>query len=437
MKRKSILKDISSNYLKHTKSESGITLIALVVTIVVLLILAGVTISLVLGENGILTQAKKAKFKNEQSDVLEATQIYAGDYEIEKNTQATNGTIINYLNGKNIIDSNNIINVEALLKKKLSTGQGTENSDVYVIEQNSNKEYIVVYYDKEGNKTELGILGKGVEEVADENIFDIFDGEIYIKEEYGFYDEYVYGWENWTIENLVIPDTVNGEKVTQISYGFIGNNDKIKSITLPETVTSISSYAFSNCTSLENIKLPKELISIGIGAFYNCTSLQSIDIPEKVNYIGRAAFDGCTSLQRINIPKEVTNISGIFSQNLSLKEITVDENNPNYSSKDGVLFDKAGETLLLFPTCKEIDTYEIPVGTITITNDAFNTTKNQMLKRIIIPNTVTIVNRYAFSGGNSEQTIKVPFSSETTRPAGWDENWISQESFMGNIEYTK
>ena len=86
-----------------------------------------------LGENGILTQAKKAKFKNEQSDVLEATQIYAGDYEIAKNTQETNGTIINYLNGKNIIDSNNIINVEALLKKKLSTGQGTENSDEILI----------------------------------------------------------------------------------------------------------------------------------------------------------------------------------------------------------------------------------------------------------------------------------------------------------------
>ena len=52
MKRKSILKDISSNYLKHTKSESGITLIALVVTIVVLLILAGVTIECTYSQNG-------------------------------------------------------------------------------------------------------------------------------------------------------------------------------------------------------------------------------------------------------------------------------------------------------------------------------------------------------------------------------------------------
>ncbi len=43
------------------KKENGITLVALVVTIVVLLILAGVSISLVLGNNGIITKAKSAK----------------------------------------------------------------------------------------------------------------------------------------------------------------------------------------------------------------------------------------------------------------------------------------------------------------------------------------------------------------------------------------
>lgn len=43
------------------KKERGITLVALVVTIVVLLILAGVSISLVLGNNGLITKAKEAK----------------------------------------------------------------------------------------------------------------------------------------------------------------------------------------------------------------------------------------------------------------------------------------------------------------------------------------------------------------------------------------
>ena len=46
------------------KTEKGITLVALVVTIVVLLILAGVSINLVLGNNGIIAKAKEAETKS-------------------------------------------------------------------------------------------------------------------------------------------------------------------------------------------------------------------------------------------------------------------------------------------------------------------------------------------------------------------------------------
>ena len=45
------------------KQEKGITLVALVITIIVLLILAGVSISLVAGDNGILTKSKTAATK--------------------------------------------------------------------------------------------------------------------------------------------------------------------------------------------------------------------------------------------------------------------------------------------------------------------------------------------------------------------------------------
>ena len=54
------------------KKEKGITLVALVVTIVVLLILAGVSINLVLGENGLINKAKEAKIRTmeEQENTL-------------------------------------------------------------------------------------------------------------------------------------------------------------------------------------------------------------------------------------------------------------------------------------------------------------------------------------------------------------------------------
>ena len=60
MNKKSIFKSIENNYLTHSIKEAGITLVALVVTIIVLLILAGVTISLVLNDNGVMDKAQYA-----------------------------------------------------------------------------------------------------------------------------------------------------------------------------------------------------------------------------------------------------------------------------------------------------------------------------------------------------------------------------------------
>lgn len=53
------------------KSQKGITLIALVITIIVLLILAGVTIAMLTGENGILTKAKTADTDTKNAEVAE------------------------------------------------------------------------------------------------------------------------------------------------------------------------------------------------------------------------------------------------------------------------------------------------------------------------------------------------------------------------------
>ena len=63
------------NYQISGKGESGITLIALVVTIVVLLILAGITISLVFSENGIIAKAKEAAEKTNQAAINEQKQM--------------------------------------------------------------------------------------------------------------------------------------------------------------------------------------------------------------------------------------------------------------------------------------------------------------------------------------------------------------------------
>ena len=66
------------------KKENGITLVALVITIIVLLILAGVTISMVIGNNGILTQANTAKNDNKKASALEELQLFLADYSMGK-----------------------------------------------------------------------------------------------------------------------------------------------------------------------------------------------------------------------------------------------------------------------------------------------------------------------------------------------------------------
>ena len=62
--------------LKHKlKKNKGITLIALVVTIIVLLILAGISISMLTGQNGILKRAAEAKEKTKQSQAEELSAL--------------------------------------------------------------------------------------------------------------------------------------------------------------------------------------------------------------------------------------------------------------------------------------------------------------------------------------------------------------------------
>ena len=61
------------------KAQKGITLIALVITIIVLLILAGVTINMVLGDDGIIGQAQRASEAQKNADEKEKAQIATGE----------------------------------------------------------------------------------------------------------------------------------------------------------------------------------------------------------------------------------------------------------------------------------------------------------------------------------------------------------------------
>lgn len=72
------------------KRKEGITLIALVITIIVLLILAGVTIATLTGDNGILTRAQEAKEENEKAEIIEQIRLDISDKQIENQEGSIN-----------------------------------------------------------------------------------------------------------------------------------------------------------------------------------------------------------------------------------------------------------------------------------------------------------------------------------------------------------
>ena len=68
------------------KKKEGITLIALVITIIVLLILAGITIELTLGDNGIIAKARKASIATRRASVIQRLNEYKTEKKISEAT---------------------------------------------------------------------------------------------------------------------------------------------------------------------------------------------------------------------------------------------------------------------------------------------------------------------------------------------------------------
>ena len=68
------------------RDTKGITLIALIITIIVLLILAGISITMLVGENGLIGKANWAKFVTEYGTVKEGKDLYEIEHTMEKET---------------------------------------------------------------------------------------------------------------------------------------------------------------------------------------------------------------------------------------------------------------------------------------------------------------------------------------------------------------
>ena len=240
-------------------------------------------------------------------------------------------------------------------------------------------------------------------------------------------DETFYGCSSLT--SITIPNSV-----TSIgNYAFYGCSS-LTSVTIPNSVTSIGSYAFYGCSSLTSVTIPNSVTSIGDYTFYGCSSLTSINIPDSIASIGSYAFRGCSSLTSIKIPKSVVRIDSSAFSSSGLASITVDSRNLEYSSVDGVLFNKNKTQLVTHPAGKGIS-YSIPNGVTSISSYAFSGCSS--LTSVTIPDGVTSIEPYAFQNCSRLASIAIPASVTTIYYGAFYQSNLMVVYYSGTIEQWK
>jgi hypothetical protein len=144
-----------------------------------------------------------------------------------------------------------------------------------------------------------------------------------------------------------------------------------------------NAFPIASCMGQNHFKsfiLPSSIKSIGSYSFYNCKFLTSINIPVSVTNIGLNAFGGCNAL------------------------INVDSANPNYSSVDGVLFNKNQTNIIHCPTSKT-GNYTIPSSVTSIIKFAFESCEK--LSGITIPTSVVSIDELAFTTCSASINVDV------------------------------
>ena len=197
-------------------------------------------------------------------------------------------------------------------------------------------------------------------------------------------------------------------------------NTEITKLVIPNDVTSINSYAFYGCSGLTSVTIGNSVTSIGSSAFFGCSGLTSVTIGNSVTSIGSSAFEDCSGLQKVIVP-DIKNWCSIKFDGLNA--------NPLYYAHH-----------LYSDENTEITKLVIPNDVTNINSCAFYGCSG--LTSVTIPNSVTSIGSSAFSSCSGLEKVIVPniknwcsigFSSSTDNPLYYAHHLYSDE----NTEITK
>ena len=197
------------------------------------------------------------------------------------------------------------------------------------------------------------------------------------------------------LKNVNIPDGVK-----RIESWTFSNCSSLTNITVPDSVTVLDGLAFSYCTNLKNIELSKNLTEIGMGALSHCTSLETIDIPDSVIIMDNIAMAGCSELKSVNIGSNLKTVGGqVFAGCTSLEKVNVNLNNKNYTSENGIWYDKNKTKIILYPYNKKDSAYTTPTSLKELCNGYVGSygmlLDNSNLKTVTIEKNVAKIDDYA------------------------------------------
>ena len=232
----------------------------------------------------------------------------------------------------------------------------------------------------------------------------------------------------------------------------------LEEIAIPDGVEVLSDRTFDRCSALQNVYLPDSIYFIGNDAFSLCESLREITIPEGVVYIGEYAFNGCSSLEQIALPATVgyiqeaafrfcDNLTDVYYSGTQEARDFINikiENDPLYDAtwhygwigpmppleekpggsetnpdcfyrtyvEGGVVITGywGSDTDIVIP----VEIYGDPV--IGIGDFAFSYSE---LTSVVIPEGVTYIEEYAFSGCESLISVSLPSTMETIGSAAF------------------
>ena len=282
---------------KKVIENKGITLIALVITIVVLLILAGITINNVVGQNGILNKANSAVTETEKGEIKDQLSLALANLELL--ASSNNKSIKEYCENKENFIENSTWNANIYSINEYSL---TDNTIFLKINKTSGSKKPYSY--------KIDINNKIIEEINNEEPFPNPTVKPTPTLEPATSSEYF----SWEVSDNVA--TLTG--LTEAGITAYNNKEQnIINLVIPSEYNGvqdikIGAHVFENKEFIEKVVLGDNVIAVGYGAFYNCTGIKELQIPISIDsekndgYATNVPFEKCTNIEKIIFTKGKT-----------------------------------------------------------------------------------------------------------------------------------